>query len=419
MFPRLSPNYKISDVFSALLPARNNAVRYLETAFQERTRHAHAHAFRYGRSGLYYLLKALNTEKQYVLMPSYSCVVVAHAIVEAGFTPIFLDNATGSFQPDIQGYIETIKQRGDEIAMVIPTQLFGITENTKPLYDFIKAEHPHIFILQDCAHGFFCEDDNGVITTRYADGALFGMNISKLANSVKGGMLTLNDKNISKRVSKLYTQDCYDSTLKQSLTARLYVIAAFLAFHPWLYYIIYFLQKRTKLLSAQTDYYHEDTINLPDDYNGTMSAFEGEVGLSSLRNYNARIAVRQNIALAYDEVLKPYKDQGLLNYADYRQGYSWSHYPVICQPTALKHYLIETLEDNGFEIGEIVDYSIADMACYQKRGHTSCPNALHTAEHVINLPMTLGENIINTPSYKNKLGKFIKSFEDAMRDFKA
>ncbi|HIF25243.1 MAG TPA: DegT/DnrJ/EryC1/StrS aminotransferase family protein [Micavibrio sp.] len=423
MIPRLSPNYNIQECLSTMLPASSNNVVKLEYAFCLRTQHQNAIAFRYGRSGLYYLLKALGDGTgKYVVIPAYSCVVVAHAVVEAGYTPIFLDNEVDKLQPSNQAYFDILKEHGPQIAMIVPTHLFGITEDAQELYEYTKQHYPDIFVLQDCAHGFFCKDDNGTTAAHYGDGALFGMNISKLANSVKGGMITIIDDKIAAKVRELHNADLQGGTSKpnmvlQSVIARIYTLAAYFAFKPLFYDLLHWLQKNTKLLSSQTDYYNEDEITLPQDYKGAMCGFEANIGLKSLEKYNQRIAYRQHIAQRYSDLLEAYSN---LTPPEYHPGYSWSHYPVLCANIDLKRHIIKALAKSGFEIGEIVDYSIPDMACYKALKYPSCPNALKHAELVINLPLTLAENLdLNiVKTMEARLSKFEKAFSKAMDDFK-
>lgn len=419
MIPRLSPNYNIQECLSTMLPASSNNVVKLEYAFCLRTQHQNAIAFRYGRSGLYYLLKALGDGTgKYVVIPAYSCVVVAHAVVEAGYTPIFLDNEADKLQPSNQAYFNILKEHGPQIAMIVPTHLFGITEDAQELYEYTKKHYPDIFVLQDCAHGFFCADGNGKTAAYYGDGALFGMNISKLANSVKGGMITINDDTIATKIRELHKNDLKSSNLAaQSIIARIYTLAAYFAFKPIFYSLLYWLQKNTKLLSSQTDYYDEDKIALPQDFQGKMCGFEAGIGLQSIEKYNQRIKDRQHIARRYDDFLK---NLAMLTPPAFKTGYSWSHYPVLCKNIELKQHLIQELAKNGFEIGEIVDYSIPDMECYKALKYPSCPNALEHAQLVINLPLTLAENVDfnKVKTMEKRIAKFESAFTEALTNFK-
>lgn len=421
MFPRLSPDYRFSDILKTVLPAKTDAVKLLQMKFLSITGHKHALAFRYGRSGLYFLLKALDKKKaKYVVLPSYNCVVMAHSIIKAGYKPIFLDSHKGSFQPSFNDFIDTINRYGNEIAMIIPTHLFGITEETKLLYEYFKKSHPSVFVLQDCAHGFFCKGTDECLAIEYSDGALFGMNISKLVNSVKGGMLTVNNTALATKIENLHKAESRQNyQIMQSILARLYVIATYFAFKPYLYNLTFWLQKNTTILSAQTDYYKEDAISLPPDYSGRMCNFEATIGLSSLNRYYGRIAVRQKIAARYKQILSDELYKKNFTHPEFKNGNTWSHYPVLCANPYLKEHLKSILKDRGFEIGEIVDYSIADMNCYKQLGYSSTPRAKNIAELIINFPLTLYENNDGTTLLKHSknIDKFENAFKFAMKEY--
>ena len=70
--------------------------------------------------------------------------------------------------------MNTINKYPGKIAMVIPTHLFGITQETRELYDYLKRTYPSIFVLQDCAHGFFCKGKNGDLVLKRAMGQFLG-----------------------------------------------------------------------------------------------------------------------------------------------------------------------------------------------------------------------------------------------------
>lgn len=394
MIPRLSPDYRMRDLVRAFLPQSATTVRRLERRFAERCEHADALALRYGRSGLYYLLLALRTEqRRVVVMPSYTCVVVAHAVVRAGYTPRFVDNATGSFQPNPEDLFAAVS---DDTAMVIPTHLFGLSQMTSALCKELSAKRPDVFILQDCAHGFFCAEGAATCAS-LGDGALFGTNISKLVNSVKGGVLTLKNPDLSARTRALAEEDArqFGSTspaLRQFLL-RSYVWAAGLGFTPPGYTVVDQVSRRTSLLRSETEYFQPDTVELPHDFRGVMNGFEAATALASLERYDTRVARRRQLAQIYDNRLQPLARRGLLVLPPLNSGDSYSHYPVLI--SALLRNKVQRLAraDLGCELGTIVNYGVADLPSYSSAGHASCPRALDAAQRVINLPLTFSEGL--------------------------
>ncbi|MCC8417820.1 MAG: DegT/DnrJ/EryC1/StrS family aminotransferase [Rickettsia endosymbiont of Bryobia graminum] len=402
MFPRFSPNYSFKELIQVFLPSRKNAVKILEDKMAMMSGHSNAIAFSYGRSGIYFLLKSLGAKNKKVIIPSYTCVVVAHAIIKSGNIPVFLDNTTNTFQPDPSDYLQTID---DQTVMVIFTNLFGITEEVSNIYHYIKLNHPQVFILQDCAHSFFCKDQNADLVTKYGDGAIFGMNISKLINSVKGGMLTLQDQNLSQKVREII--NLKPQSFISTVLSRIYVFVSCFAFSNILYRITYLLQCRTKLLTKFTTYYTDDCIDMPDDYTYQMSPFGAEIGLLSLAKYENRIAVRKNIANIYLNKLKSLSKKIIIKLPNDNPGNTWSHFPVII-PKEFKYKIIKDFS-SMYEIGEIVDYSITDLSSYKTMGK-KCINSSNDAEYVINLPLTYGEGIFALANPQDEANKFIDKF---------
>jgi dTDP-4-amino-4,6-dideoxygalactose transaminase len=399
MFPRFSPNYSFRELFSAIVPAKRNAIEKLEASFSKRTNHKYAIAFRYGRSGLYYLLKALNLKDKKIIIPAYTCVVVAHAVVKSGNIPIFLDNYKDAFQPYPEDYYKAITK---DTGMVIFTNLYGISEETAQVFKKIKAKYPSVFILQDCAHSFFCEDLSNTSVLDYGDGAIFGMNISKLVNSVRGGMLILKSQKIAKKTRQL--ANLTRNSILASVYCRIYVLASCFAFSRVFFKICYLLQYKTPLLRKFTTYYKEDSIELPKDFNFEIGDFAATIGLLSLDKYDARIAIRRKIAKIYISRLSNLPKKVILKLPEFKAGNTWSHFPVAVE-VALKEKLIENLSSE-YEIGRVVEYSIPDLQAY-KLYNQDCPNSSIDAQTVINLPLTFHEGIFCINDYEKAAHIFI------------
>jgi dTDP-4-amino-4,6-dideoxygalactose transaminase len=409
MIPRFSPNYRWSDVLRCFSKASTDDVKRLEKCFVKKSCHEEAIFFRYGRSGLFFLLKALKAKNKKVILPSYTCVVVAHAIMQSGNIPVFLDNKPGGFQPSPEDYFEKIDQ---DTIMVMPTNLFGIGENFEETYHKIKKQYPHVFILQDCAHSFFCEDTQGNVVTRWGDGALFGMNISKLVNSVKGGMLTVKDSTLAERIRKEWEQFTADQQPPSSFLSRLYVLAASLAFTRIGYALVQFISKKTSFLKSQTNYFQPDVIDLPKDFSEKPPAFNALVGFCSLQRYEERIKNRKLIAKLYCDRLVFLKDTGFIDYPEYQDHYTWSHFPVLLQDEETRDFVRDYLEKaTKCEIGIIVDYSVSDLPAYQSRGFSSSPIAYSHSKRIINLPLTFGEGLDPCENWKELAENVVQKFE--------
>ena len=210
MLARFSPNYDLKDLQS-ILSSNNGKTNEFLNKFKNLTNFQNIIFRRYGRTCLFELIKALDIKQKEIIIPAYTCVVVAHAIVKSGNIPVFIDNEKDSFHPKINDYLKKITKK---TAMIIPTHLFGIFQNFKKLNNKIKKVNPKIFILLDCAHSFLPEKKYHQYIGLNCDGVLFGLNISKLINSYKGGILLLNDKKLFFKMNKnSSTSDLFFSNL--------------------------------------------------------------------------------------------------------------------------------------------------------------------------------------------------------------
>ena len=387
MIPRFSPDYHWSDLTVAIRQSRENSVSSLENRFAHLSHHQSAIAFRYGRSGLYFLLKALGAKNKKVVLPAYTCVVMANAVVLSGNKPVFLDNAADSLQPDPLDYLKAIDA---DTIMVVPTHLFGIAEETSFLYSEVKKAHPNVFVLQDCAHSYFCKDSTGNVVTSYGDGALFGMNISKLVNSVYGGMLTLRDSNIATKVKNEFISANQSRDSFAELKSRSYAASATFAFTSPGYKMVSWVSKNTQLLDSETRYFDEDVIELPNDFSAPMLPFEAEMGHRSLDRYDRRIQNRREIASYYLQCLKELKNAYIPFSAP---GNTWSHFPILV-PSEIRNSLKAELEKKfRVEIGIIIDYSIPSLPSYRELDSSKFPNSEMAVNQILNLPLTFEEGI--------------------------
>ena len=65
--------------------------RTIRKGFAEKFQAIDAVAFPYGRSAQWAFLKALGIENAEIIMPAYTCSVVAHAVTLSGNEPRFID----------------------------------------------------------------------------------------------------------------------------------------------------------------------------------------------------------------------------------------------------------------------------------------------------------------------------------------
>lgn len=385
MIPRLKPFLNHRELLAALRPEKSAVIRF-EQAFAKKFEAQHALSFSYGRSALWAFFKAFEIENAEVIMPAYTCVVVAHAAVLSGNIPRFVDSHLSDYNMILEQVEASINGK---TRAILATHLFGYPLDIERLNKIVrKAEKRYghkIWVIQDCAHSFGAYL-NGKLVCNEGDFALFGLNISKIITSIFGGMITTNNPEIHAKVSNFRDEHFSQPGLLKSLRRFLYLVAVYPAFTDLFYSIVYWLQEKTPLLNKLTKAYHLDNeIHFPPDYLEQMTALEARVGLIQLEKYDEIIRRRQDNAAFYNEKLS---NVPKFNLPPLVEGATYSHYVLRVDDRV--PYLNALLEA-GIQPGLLVDYSVPDMENYQKYATLDCVNARHAVGTVLNLPIYVNE----------------------------
>lgn len=375
MIPRLKPDLRMADL-AALWPSGTRAdnVARFEQAFAELAGQRHAIAFPYGRTAQIAVLRALDRPGKQVICPSYTCVVVAHAIVKAGMEPIFVDSDPVDFNMDWQ-FVE--QATGPETAAVIATSIFGHPV-TGPGFQTYRAAHPDVTVLQDCAHSFFAGDAH-----REGLAAFYGLNISKLITSVFGGMVTTDDDAFATRVRQARDAMTNPEGAGREIRRALYLIASMVALSRTAYGLVNRLE-RLSLLDRFVKYYDPSIVDLPEDAFSAMGSIEARIGIRQCARYDGVVQHRRALAELYHERLDGVGDLVL---PPRDPGMTVSHYVVRTgQAERIKRQCLA----GGVQLGELIDYDIADMPSYADARYHGEKRSRAFPEQVINLPVHRG-----------------------------
>ncbi len=382
MIPRLKP-YLGREELAALVRHSPGAVARFESEFARTFQTRHAIAFPYGRSALWACFKALGIESAEIILPAYTCVVVAHAIVLSGNRPRFVDVMLDDYNMDLD-QVETAI--GPRTRAVIATHLFGYPLDIERLENIVRAaearyEHK-IWIIQDCAHAFGAEWQRRPVCAA-RDMALFGLNISKMITSIFGGVLTTQDAGLAGRVRRWRDDHFAKPNWVKAMRRRFYLMAVYPAFHHSIYPLILWLQEETHLLDRLTKAYHlDDEIHLPPDYLDHMLDVEAEVGLAQLQKYSEIVKRRQDIARYYDEHLRGTPG---LKLPPIVPGATYSHYVLrVANRTAM----MQALQKQDIQLGQLIEYSVPHLPAYAPyTDGCEYPHSLWCSQHTINLPV--------------------------------
>ena len=241
MVPRFNPALSWREIL-VLLYNRSGAVQKFEKEFAKKFNAADAVAFPYGRSAQWAFFKALGIEKAEIIMPAYTCSVVAHAVTLSGNVPCFIDIDLSDYNMNL-GLAETaINER---TRCIIATHTFGFPQDLDRLEKIInRAEEKYghkIWLMQDCCHAFGAKWNNRMISDS-GDVSVYAFNISKIMTSIFGGMLTFKNKDLALKVRKWRNENFKKATLKKKIMRRIYLLCVFFSFNKIAYSLIYWLQ---------------------------------------------------------------------------------------------------------------------------------------------------------------------------------
>lgn len=381
MIPRLKPRLGLRELISLFLPAKNSAVIDFEQNFANQMQHKYAIAFPYGRTGLKFLLQALAISNKEIICPAYTCVVVPHAIVLSNNKPIFVDSNQLDFNMDLQQIENKITHN---TAAIIATSIFGYPINLDFLKR-IKEKHPHIHIIQDCAHSFSAQWNKQPVQTAGV-AAIYGLNISKLITSIFGGMITTDDDQIAAELVKLRDTQLSNIRFSKSIYRRLYLMAIYFAFNNQIYGFINWLE-RNGFLNHFVKYYDESKLTMPKDYLDKLSNIEATIGKIQLTKYDSIIATRSECVKYYNQELQNIVG---LRLPPIIEGATYSHYvPQVANRKELLAYALA----NGVQLGQLIEYSIPEMQYYKQYAN----NDIYPVAH------SLSQSTINLPIYNAKL----------------
>ncbi|MEE8057572.1 MAG: DegT/DnrJ/EryC1/StrS aminotransferase family protein [Pseudomonadales bacterium] len=378
MIPRLKANLTIRDVLAALSFWKKNSVQEFELQFSKLAGTKHSLAFPYGRTGLVAILNAMCLEGKEIICPAYTCVVVPHAIVTAGCQPVFVDSQESDFNMDWD-YVEAAVNVNT--AAVIATSIFGNPINLDALDQFRK-KHPEIHIIQDCAHSFFAQW-NGRFVHEAGDVAFYGLNISKVITSIFGGMVTINDDELAKKILKFRTKLLRPTSSIKPYYRMVYLLVVIIAFLKPVYWLVNRIE-RTGLINRFVRYFDETKIDMPSDYCDQLTGVEARVGMVQIDKYLDIIVHRKALAEIYTTHLL---NVGSIKLPPQIEGATYSHYVI---RSRFANKIIKIMINNNIQLGELIDYHIPDMPVYSGFKYFGRKRASEWPGNVINLPVHIG-----------------------------
>jgi perosamine synthetase len=336
-----------------------------------------------GRAALYAILQALDLkESDEVIVPGYTCVVVANAVRYAGAKPVYADIAPGEYNLNPASVEERITP--NTRAMIVQ-HTYGIPADIASLQSI--AYKYQLCLIEDCAHVLVGSRQQGRLLGSFGEAAFFSFQWSKPYTTGLGGMVITHDNELAERLKRIDTTFDKPSAIHNAQLRIQYALYRRF-FKPKMYWYsqtaLRALSKLGIFLGSSSS--KELTGKKPSDARWRMGAFQQRVGLAHMDNLEVNLSHRQSLSRYYSETLPSHgwRFNGHLNCRES----ILLRFPLEVQN---KHRVLKEASRTGIELGSWFEtplhpLSLADhhLVDYQVG---SCPVAEATAARVINLPL--------------------------------
>jgi perosamine synthetase len=167
-------------------------VTQFEKAFAKFAEAKHAIAVNTGTAALHAAVAAARVKAgDEVILPSFTFVATAEAVVLAGGRPVFvdIDPETYNLSPD-----EVDKAITQRTKAIVPVDLYGLSADMKPIHEV--ANKHGLAVVEDAAqaHGTVYK---GKSPGAFSDAACWSLYASKNMTTGEGGVVTTNDDKVA------------------------------------------------------------------------------------------------------------------------------------------------------------------------------------------------------------------------------
>jgi dTDP-4-amino-4,6-dideoxygalactose transaminase len=174
--------------------AEGNIVTELEHELIHITQRKYAIAVSSGLSALRIALLSLNVgEGDEVIIPAYSCVALANAVLAIGAIPIPVDINKTDFNIDFDKIKNVLT---DKTKAIVVVHTFGA------IADIRSIKTLHIPIIEDCAHAFGITTEQGTVGN-IGDVTICSFYATKLIGGGEGGAILTNNITIANKARDL------------------------------------------------------------------------------------------------------------------------------------------------------------------------------------------------------------------------
>jgi len=273
-------------------------VKRFEEEMGFKTQKKHSVAVCNGTAALKIAIEALGIGKgDEVIMPTFTIISCASAIIKSGATPILVDSDLQTWNMDVNQIEAKITSKTKAIMVV---HIYGLTVDMDSILNLAKKYN--LKIIEDAAeaHG---QTYNGKPCGSFGDVSIFSFYPNKLITTGEGGMILTDDDAIAEKLRSL----------------------------------------RNLCFTAHKRFVHEDL-----GWNMRMTNLQAAIGVAQIERWDESILRKREIGKLYTELLKDIKGINLpLNQTNYCTNMYWVYGILLTNETKNAEQIMKLLAEKG------------------------------------------------------------------------
>ena len=325
----------IEYLFGSGMIREGNVTRVFEDCFKKRVGALYGVGVSSGTAALQLALQSCTGPSAKVLVPAFTFIATASAVIHAGCEPVFVDVDPESFLMDVDDAWEKVDEG---TTAVVPVHLFGNVVGYDDLLEL--CEENNLCIVHDCAQAIG-STINGVELGELDDICCYSFYPSKIITTGEGGMITTNNEEYASRCNLLKNH-------------------------------------------GESGKYHHTLLG----YNFRTNEISSIIGLDQMTRLKESLERRRSIAKYYDlvigniEGIKPQSIAPEVNSC-------YNYYTVQVEPDVeiSRDQILKDLGAMNIETAVHYPYALTEQPALRKYVHEACVEAESLSKRVFSIPI--------------------------------
>ena len=260
------------------------------------------HLYWKGRVGLYAILRSMGiAQGDEVIIPAFTCVVVANAIIYCGAKPVYVDVLPESFHFNPDALRSAVSER---TKLIIAQNTFGVP----PDYETLEAlcEDLDIPCIEDCTHGLGTLYKGERLPPNFVKASFYSFQWNKPLSAGLGGLVYCRDQKLNAKligVNKYLMSPSFKTRVFLSLLLKIRPIVDYPIFY-WPLLRTYRLLSRLGLVVGSSSGEEISGIDMPKDFFMGMAKVQAQTISNKIGDLDALILKRKAQFDKYAEVLQ-------------------------------------------------------------------------------------------------------------------